>query len=125
MRLPAKIGIAVVCLVAIAGLYKWTTIVKNKQVVRQSNQKIVHTQVEGASTQKENTAIEGSNTQINVQETVQEKIKTLVEQAQEISLPEVASSSPQMQKLVNDLKNLQDYPKSQAKETCQKICANF
>jgi hypothetical protein len=35
---------------------------------------------------------------------------------------EVASSSPQVQKILNDIKALQQYPANQIKDLCRKIC---
>jgi hypothetical protein len=34
---------------------------------------------------------------------------------------EIASSSPQMQKILNDIKSLEQYPANQAKEFCRQI----
>lgn len=71
--------------------------------------------------------VEGINIQENtdVKKNVQEKINDLQKEAQSINLVEMASSSPQVQKVINDLKALEDYPKNQVKDACEKICDSF
>jgi uncharacterized protein involved in exopolysaccharide biosynthesis len=71
--------------------------------------------VEGASTSTVDTAA-------NVQETVKEKIDNLKQEVSGLNLMEVASSSSQVQKILNDIKALQQYPANQIKDLCRKIC---
>ena len=61
----------------------------------------------------------------NLRQTLQDKLEGIKEEVQNINLAEIASSSPQVQKAINDLKALEGYPKSQAKELCQKVCSSF
>lgn len=61
----------------------------------------------------------------NIKNTVQEKIDSLKKQATEINITEIATSSPQVQKLINDLKALQSYPQSGLKDACFKICSGL
>jgi hypothetical protein len=56
---------------------------------------------------------------------VQQKMDTLKDQVTNLNAQEVASSSPQIQKILNDLKTLEEYPKNQAKEACYSICNNL
>lgn len=58
----------------------------------------------------------------NLQNTFEEKLTDIREEAENIDVAEVASSSPQIQKVINDIKNLQNYPRNQAKEACFNIC---
>lgn len=53
---------------------------------------------------------------------VQEKIEAIKKEVNSLDVVEVASSSPQVQKVINDIKALEQYPQSQAKEACKKIC---
>ena len=71
--------------------------------------------------------VKGTATQIvpDIKNSVQGQLDTLKQEAQGIDLVQIASSSPQVQKVVNDLKALQDYPKNQVKATCQQICNSF
>ena len=71
--------------------------------------------VEGASTSRVDTAA-------NVQETEKEKIDNLKQEVSGLNLMEVASSSSQVQKILNDIKALQQYPENQIKDLCRKIC---
>ncbi len=59
---------------------------------------------------------------INIQEAVKEKINNLKQEVAGLNIVEIASSSPQVQKIINDIKSLEQYPTNQAKEICKKIC---
>lgn len=59
---------------------------------------------------------------INIQEVVKEKINTLQQEVSGLNVLEIASSSPQMQKIFNDIKSLEQYPTDQLKELCKKLC---
>ena len=58
----------------------------------------------------------------NLEDVVQKQIQTIRQQAENIDVEEVASSSPQIQNLINDLKTLQNLPKDKTKEACYNIC---
>ncbi len=70
---------------------------------------------------------------VNIQESskqslknsVSEEINNLKEQAQSINVVDIASSSPQVQKIINDLKAIQNYPSSKIKEACEKVCSGL
>lgn len=72
----------------------------------------VKTDVKGASTENVPSIKKG----------IQDQINNLKSEAQNINVVDVATSSPQVQKVINDLKGLQDYPKNQLKATCENIC---
>lgn len=61
----------------------------------------------------------------SIKENIQNEINNLKTEAQNINLVDIASSSPQVQKVINDLKALQNYPSSRLKETCEKICSGL
>jgi hypothetical protein len=71
--------------------------------------------------------VKGVATEIvpNIKNNVQDQLDNLKTEAQSVNLVEIASSSPQVQKVINDLKALQNYPKNQVKTTCQQICNSF
>lgn len=73
-----------------------------------------------------NTAIKGASTQVNplpdIKSSVQNQIDSLKNEAQNINVVDIATSSPQVQKVINDLKAIQDYPQNQLKTTCENIC---
>ena len=57
-----------------------------------------------------------------MQKAVAEKIESLKQDVRGLNIVEIASSSPQVQKILNDIKFLEQYPANQAKEICKKIC---
>ena len=61
----------------------------------------------------------------NLNKSFQESIKGIAEEAQNLNIAEVASTSPQVQKIINDLKSLKDLPKNQLKDTCERICGGL
>lgn len=73
--------------------------------------------------------VEGAHTQnidvVQVKDSIQEKINTLKSQVTNLNAAEVASSSPQIQKVIQDIKGLENYPKDQAKQMCQQICSTL
>lgn len=60
-----------------------------------------------------------------VSKNVQEAVVSLQEQAESLNIEEVATSSPQVQKIINDLKTLKDVPKNELKNTCERICSGL
>lgn len=77
--------------------------------------------VKGTTTIREiNKEEQGLN--ISVQEAVKEKIESLKQEVKGLNVVEIASSSPQLQKIINDIKALEQYPTNQAKELCRQIC---
>lgn len=58
----------------------------------------------------------------NLEDVVQKQMQMIKQQAANINVEEIASSSPQIQNLINDLKALQNLPKDKVKEACYNIC---
>jgi hypothetical protein len=58
----------------------------------------------------------------SIKESIKEKINSLKQEVSNLDILEVASSSPQVQKILNDIKSLEQYPTNQIKEICRKIC---
>lgn len=80
--------------------------------------------VQGVSTEEKKSSPINYSPQI-IQENVQKNVNELKNQVNNLNAAEIATSSPQVQKIIKDLQALQDYPKNQAKEACMKICNNF
>ncbi len=76
--------------------------------------------VKGASNTEDKTAKEDLST--NIKESVREKLNALKQEVSGLDILEIASSSPQVQKVLNDIKSLEQYPTNQAKEICRQIC---
>lgn len=70
---------------------------------------------------------EGSDLHISVPGPLdfQQKLNGIKEEVDSIDIAEIASSSPQIQKVISDLKNLQNLPENQAKEACYNICKSL
>lgn len=79
--------------------------------------------VQGASTQIIQTPTPNSSEELK--RNVESKLNDLKKEVNNINLIEVATSSPAVQKVITDLKNLQNLPQTQAKEACLKICSGL
>jgi len=53
---------------------------------------------------------------------IQQKIESIKQDAENVNISEIATSSPQVQKIINDIKNLQNLPSNQLKDVCLNIC---
>ncbi len=63
--------------------------------------------------------------QFNVGQGVQDQLKAIKNEADNINLVDIATSSPQVQKVIHDLQALKDYPNNQLKQTCINICGKL
>lgn len=61
----------------------------------------------------------------DIQKNVEEKLETIKEEVSSLKPLDVATSSPQVQKVLNDIKTLEQYPRNQAREICENICKSF
>ncbi len=130
-----KIAIAIVLLFLLVGsayaAKKYILPSLEEQFVEKT--KVTKGVVEGAQTtnQEEDTKKDSTSkpplsfSSSLIQETVQEKFAAIKNQVSNLSVDEVASASPQVKKILNDFKALQDYPKNQAKEFCENMCRSF
>jgi len=74
-------------------------------------------------------SVKGASTEVSklpdIGKNIQNQVDNLKNEAQNINIVDVATSSPQVQKVINDLKAIQDYPKNQLRQTCEKICSGL
>lgn len=77
-------------------------------------------EVQGATIQEQASRL--NNSKADLREAVQNNFNALKDQANNLDAEEIASSSPQVQKILQDLKSLEQYPKNQAKEACMRVC---
>ena len=61
-------------------------------------------------------------TPANIKSAVQGKINDLKNEVSNLKVEEIASSSPQIQKIISDFNSLKDYPINQVQEICKKVC---
>ncbi|MBI4097690.1 MAG: hypothetical protein HY426_01505 [Candidatus Levybacteria bacterium] len=62
---------------------------------------------------------------INLASGVGSKINEIKQNINGLNVEEVASSSPQIQKVLRDIQGIKDLPSSQAREMCLKICSGI
>lgn len=79
-------------------------------------------QIQGASTIESPSPTLSSQ---SLQKTVENRLNDLKKEVNNINVIEVATSTPAVQKVLNDIKNLQNLPQSQAKDACLKICSSL
>ncbi|MCL4353061.1 hypothetical protein M1615_01150 [Patescibacteria group bacterium] len=58
----------------------------------------------------------------NIQSSLKDRVSQLKQEVSNLNVLEVASSSSQVQKVLQDVKSLEQYPHNQAKEACLNIC---
>lgn len=56
---------------------------------------------------------------------VESKLNDLKNEVNQINVVEVATSTPAVQKVLNDIKGLQNLPQSEVKNACLKICGGL
>lgn len=82
------------------------------------------TEVKGDTTKEEaKKTIEKPN--INIKKDLEDKVNAIREDVDSLDVKEVASSSPQIQKVLNDIKSIQNLPSNEAREACMKICSGI
>lgn len=85
--------------------------------------------IKGAATQEELNAqtkkINPPTVNLPIQKIVQDKLGAIQQEVNNLNVADIASSSPQVKKIIEDLQSLQDYPKNQAKDVCTKICSGL
>lgn len=62
---------------------------------------------------------------INIQSEVGPKIDEIKKNINNLDVNEVASSSPQIQKVLNDIQSIKNLPANEAKQTCLKLCSGI
>lgn len=91
--------------------------------------KASYQQVEGTSTiatgKEKDKADAPTPTGISVPAIIQEKVGLIQQQVMKLDPQEVASSSPQVKKLLDDIKALEQVPRNSAKDLCQQMCSKL
>lgn len=119
-----KIAVAVIIVAVLGGiLYQMRPLYLDKLQVLTSR-----TSVKGASTT--NTLDTNNNQQTQTfslpsSSNVSQKFQQIQQEIKSMSLSEVASSSPQVKKVLQDIQDLKNVPATQAKDACEKICSNL
>lgn len=122
--------LAIVLLIGIAYSVKTFVLGKNANVPLQ---KFIGNQskgnVEGVQTKsEENNVAKPQPTSVsipsvnNLQVEAQKKLENVKQEISSLSIADLASSSPQVRKIIEDVQNLEQAPRNQAKEACYNIC---
>ncbi len=110
-------------LAAVAGLTAFKVLVLDKNQAPESIANKATTDVKGVSTNT-NTSSNGS-TITGLKTNIQDQLNTIKQEASSINLTDIATSSPQVQKVIDDIKSIQNLPRSQAKSICEQVCGGL
>lgn len=125
------ITLAVIAFLIISAyFFKDFVLGKSKELLSKTTQSLSRTSkgVEGVSIEEKPSSAQPpakSNVLPEVQKVIQEKLETIKKEITSINIQDIASSSPQFQKIVNDLQSLQQYPRNELKDICTKVCGGL
>ncbi len=113
-----------ILVILIAGLasFKISVLDKNQDLAPEPVSRKAKS-VEGVSTNV-NSSSQG-NTSSNLKTNITDQLNAIKQEASGINLAEVATSSPQIQKVIDDIKSIQNLPKDKAKGFCEQICSGL
>lgn len=114
-----KIGIGVVCFVLILG-----GLIVGKYFLAQHGIG-VSKDVKGAETTAEATTVTKKTFSIPTADELQKKFNTIQQQVGHLDVQEVASSSPQIQQILQQIQSLPNLPKNIAREQCISLCSKL
>ncbi len=109
--------IAFLLLIVILGL-SFKSLVLDKKGLENFTRKSIG--VAGVSTTQQPPSNQNSSNELK--KGVESKLNDLKNEVNQINVVEVATSTPAVQKVLNDIKGLQNLPQSEAKNACLKIC---
>lgn len=87
-----------------------------------------NTNILGESTVRKPSEVESPNIgapDVNLESKVGSTVSEIKENINTINPEEVASSSPQIQKVLRDIQGLKDLPSEKAKNACMKVCSQL
>lgn len=126
-----RVFITLLIIVLLIGLgIKTFVLSKNKDLFAIQKGTAFLKAVMGVDTQKEDKvkdekATKNNTSSLPIQAVIKEKLDTLKKEVNNLNVSDIATSSPQIQKIINGLNVLKEYPANEAKEICQKICGGL
>ncbi len=109
---------SILVFLAVIGAYYIKTLVMPQNLASNSLPgKSAEKNVKGVST-----SVNPSNT---LKQDIQNQINNIKNEAQNINIVDIATSSAQVQKVINDFKVLQNYPSNSLKGVCEKVCSGL
>ncbi|HKC14966.1 MAG TPA: hypothetical protein VKC89_03355 [Patescibacteria group bacterium] len=113
-----KILIFIAIMAVVAFGFKTYVLDKNASITSKSKS----TQVEGTSVKNSDNIPPNFSPSQELKQNLQTKLSDLKKEVNNINVVDIATSTPAVQKVLSDFKNLQNLPQSQAKQACVKIC---
>lgn len=115
---------AIIGLLAIIVLVVLGIIIKESVVatVAGISAKKDNTENSSKNSDEESDGNSASNRSLKLKNDIQERLDSIKKEFSSLSATDIASSSPQFKKVMEDIQNLKDLPKNQAKEACYNIC---
>lgn len=108
-------------------LFKDFVLSKSKEFFSKKSQPLVNStkDVKGIDVREDSNTSSNPQPLSGVQRIVQEKLDTIKQEITTLNIQDIASSSPQFQKIIQDLQSLQQYPRNELKDVCRKVCSGF
>ncbi len=111
-----------VTLLAVGGYFVLKTQVLDMMLSPKDVKSVKGISSQGEVKNNEKDDIDKKNGDTGIEGTIKEKFEDLKKEASSLNIAEIASSSPQIQKIISDIKSLEEYPVNQVKEICRQIC---
>lgn len=110
-----------VMVILIAGLAAFKVLVldKNQNLVQKTISKQTKS-VQGASANTNSSSKDNVVPSLKIG--IQDQLNAIKQEASGINIAEIATSSPQVQKVIEDIKSIQNLPRTQAKSFCEQVC---
>lgn len=112
--------ILVVLVLSVVAALSFKTFVLDQKNPENSNNRSIN--VKGAGTSQVPSFSSTSAPAEEIKKGIENKLTELSKEANNINVVDIATSTPAVKKILNDLKNLQNLPQSSAKDACFKIC---
>jgi hypothetical protein len=98
-----------------------------KNAIFDDDRKLSSKAIQGAKTEKENTETQvgeavSKDAFLPLKTSIKEKLDILKKEVANLNVEDIASSSPQIQKIINDFNSLKQYPVDEIKDICREIC---
>lgn len=124
-KIRIAIAIGILVLLIVGGIFA------KKYILSSAGDNSPKQNVQGVNTQNSgsgtNTPARNASLNFSLPSTadLQTQLNNLEQKIQHLSVADVASASPQVQEIIQQVQNIQNLPKDQAKSVCQQICGNY
>lgn len=105
----------------VVGIFALKTFVLNQNIDSSKPNSVLHS-VKGDKDEQPIKNVFSLPKTSSVQKALKEKLEDVKKEVGNLNIESIASSSPQIQKVINDLNALKQYPINQVKDACLKVC---